>query len=333
MCAVKLMTVRKILRWALVILLPALVVAAVWAWRASRPKVIAVVPETTAQEIWESEHAGVTHAAHAFGWKVYWNGPSREDDFPRQVQIVRQAIARGVTGLILSPDHDVVLISSVQAALDKKIPTVIVGSPLGISPSGKLVFVVNDDDATGRLAAARAAMYLKPGDSVAILGMNPNLLSSIERANAFEDAIETHIRGIRIEERRTTSVSPAAAEEIAEDVIHAYPHLRVILALNVNQSRAVYGALLSTGSEGKIALIACDQDLDLLHHLRSGGIDSLIAQNTYVMGYDAIQEIHKQLAGEPTERRIVIPPVLITRENVDSPDVQKVLDMDWRVQE
>jgi ribose transport system substrate-binding protein len=333
MCAVKLMAARKIFGWTLGILLPVLAVAAVVAWRASRPKMIAIVPETTAQEIWESEHAGATHAAQAFGWKVYWNGPSREDDFPRQVQIVRQAIARGAAGLVLSPDHDVVLISSVQAALNRKIPTVIVGSPLGISPSSKLVFVVNDDEATGRLAAERAAMFLKPGDSVAILGMNPNLLSSIERANAFEDAIEKRIPGIRIEERRSTSVSPAAAEEIAEDVIHVDPHLRVILALNVNQSRAVYGALLNTGSEGKISLIACDQDLDLLHHLRSGGIDSLIAQNTYAMGYDAIQEIHKQLTGEPTEQRIVIPPVMITRDNIDSEDVQKVLDMDWRVQE
>lgn len=327
------MKAHKLFGWILVLLLPVFVSVAVVIWMARRPKVIAVVPETTAQEIWESEHAGATHAAQAFGWKVYWNGPSREDNFPRQVQIVRQAIARGVVGLVLSPDHDVVLISSVQAALNKKIPTVIVGSPLGISPSGKLLFVVNDDEATGRLAAKRAAMLLKPGDSVAIFGMNPNLLSSIERANAFEDAIEKYIPGIRIEERRSTSVSPAAAEEIAEDVIHTDPHLRVLLALNVNQSRAVYGALLNTRSEGKISLIACDQDLDLLHHLRSGGIDSLIAQNTYVMGYDAIQEIHKQLAGEPTEQRIVIPPVLITRENVDSPDVQKVLDMDWRVQE
>lgn len=333
MCAVMRMKTRKIFAWAFAILLPTLTAAAVVAWRVSRPKVIAVVPETTAQEIWESEHAGATHAALAYGWKVHWNGPSREDDFPRQVQIVREAIARGVAGLVLSPDHDVVLISSVQAALDKKIPTVIVGSPLGISPSSKLVFVLSDDEETGRLAAERAALFLKPGDSVAILGTNPNLLSSIVRANAFEDAMEKRIPGIRIAEPRSTSVSPAAAEETAEDLIHTDPRLRVILTLSVNQSRAAYGALWGTGSQGKIVLIACDQDLDLLHHLRSGGIDSLIAQNTYVMGYDAIQAIHKQLLGEPTEQKIVIPPVLITRENVDSPEVQKVLDMDWRVPE
>jgi ribose transport system substrate-binding protein len=300
--------------------------------RMPHQQVIAVVPETTAQEIWESEHAGAARAVHDFGWKVYWNGPSREDDFPRQVQIVNQAIARKVDGLILSPDHDVVLISSVYAALARKIPTVIVGSPLGISPGGNLTFVVNDDAATGRVAAERAARLLKLGDTVAILGINPNIIGSIERTDAFEAVLHKRIGKVRIEERRSTSASYAEAEETAEDVIRADSHLRVIFTLSINQSRAAYGALQSMRASGKIALIACDQDLDLLHHLRSGGIDSLIAQNTYVMGYDAVQTIHKRLHGEYTAAKIVVPPVLVTKENVDSDSVQQVLDMNWRVQ-
>ena len=71
--------------------------------RSTQPPVVAVVPETTAREVWESEHAGAERAAHALGWSIYWNGPSREDDVARQIQIVNSAIARHVTGLILSP--------------------------------------------------------------------------------------------------------------------------------------------------------------------------------------------------------------------------------------
>lgn len=294
-------------------------------------RVIAVIPETTAQEIWESEHAGAAHAAHELGWTAYWNGPSREDDFPRQIQIVNQAIARRVDGLLLSPDHDVALISVVRAALARKIPTVIVGSPLGTTPGGMLTFVENDDAAMGRMGAQRAAALLKPGDAVAILSVNPNVLGSIASADAFEGAIRSRSAAVRIVERRSMSSSFAEAEDVAEEVIHSDPRLRVIFTLNVNQTRAVYGALLATGRMGKVALIACNQDLDLLHHLRSGGIDSLIAQNTYAMGYEAVQVIHKQLAGERTDSKIVVQPVLVTRENVDSDEVQKVLDMHWRV--
>lgn len=332
MSAMAPMDTPRFFRWALPLLILLLIVCGIAVWRATRPTVIAVVPETTAQELWESEHAGAARAAHMFGWHIYWNAPSREDDFPRQTQIVRTAIARGVRGLVLSPDHDVVLINPVQEALEAGIPTVIVGSPLGISPGGKLIFVVNDDEATGRLAAERAASFLKPGDTVAILGLNPNILSSITRANAFEITLAKLVPGIRMEERRDTSVSEGAAEEVAESVVDSEPAPRVLFTLNVNETRSAYQALADTHNEGRIVLIACDQDLDLLHHLRSGGIDSLVAQNTFLMGYSAVVNIHKMLLGEPVAQRTIVPPILITRENVDSPEVQQALEMDWREQ-
>ena len=300
-------------------------------WKSKRPGVVAVVPETTAQEIWEAEHAGAAQAAQMFGWKIYWNGPSREDDFPRQIEIARQAIARKVLGLVLSPDHHVVLISVVQEALDKKIPVAIVGSPLGVTPRNGLTFVLNDDGAMGRMVAERAAQYVKAGDTIAVLGLNPNLLSSIARANAFEDALQARVKDVRIEEKHSASASTPEAEEVAERLIRLEPHLRVIVALNVNQSRAAYGALQNTKSVERIHLIACDQDLDLLHHLRFGGIDAVVAQDTRAMGYVAVENIHKQRMGTPVEPLTVVQPVLITRDNVDSDRVQRVLDMDWRV--
>jgi ribose transport system substrate-binding protein len=102
--------------------------------------------------------------------------------------------------------------------------------------------------------------------------------------------------------------------------------------LNINQTRAADGALREERYPGKILLIGCDQDLDLMHHLRSGGIDAVIAENTYEMGYDAVQIIHRLRMGERTDAKVVVEPVLVTRENIDSAEVQHVLDMNWRVQ-
>src|ERR1700722_17865371 len=187
--------------------------------RATHPPVIAVVPETTAREVWESEHAGAEHAAHALGWSIYWNGPSREDDVARQIQIVNSAIARHVTGLILSPDHAVALISPVRSALALGIPTVILGTPLAIAPGGKLFFVTNDDAAMGRLATQPLLHHLKPGDMVAILGVNPNIIGQIERANAIEDSIQHTLPGVKVIERRSTSFAFSEAEETAEETV------------------------------------------------------------------------------------------------------------------
>jgi ribose transport system substrate-binding protein len=302
------------------------------ACKPSRGTLIAVIPETTAQELSESEHAGAERAARAYGWNIYWNGPSREDDFPRQIHLVYEAIDRNVAGLVLSPDHAVALISPVRSALAHGIPTVIVGSPLGTSPGGNLVFVINDDAATGRLAAERACLYLNSNDAVAVLGVDPNILGSIESADAFEASLRERFPKVRIIERRSISFSEAEAEESVEQTIRSVPELRVLVTLNIDQTRAARRALHESKTEKKIMLIGCDQDLDLMLYLRLGQIDSVIAQNTREMGYEAVQIIHQRLLGESTEPKIVVKPILVTKQNIDSAEVQEVLDMDWRGQ-
>jgi ribose transport system substrate-binding protein len=296
---------------------------------ADRVPTIAVIPETTAQEIWESEHAGAEHEARQFGWKIYWNGPSREDDVPRQIQIVDQEIGRGVSGLVLSPDHAIAMIAPLRRALQKKIPAVIVGDRIANISDPRLSWVLNDEGADGLLAARRAELYLGPGKAIAVLGMNPNFLSLVDRANAIEAEIRAHNPKTVIAERRSDSFGFAEAEQIAEDTLRALPNLAVIVSLNVNQSRAAYQALLSTNRLNTVRLIACDQDLDLMHHLRTGGIDAVVAPDTGRMGRVAIVAIHDSRSGSSAPVRAVIEPVLITRSNIDSAPVQQLLSMDW----
>lgn len=300
--------------------------------RSNHPPVVAVVPETTAREVWESEHAGVEHAAHKLGWSIYWNGPSREDDVERQIQIVRSAIARHVTGLILSPDHAVALISPVRSALAQGIPTVILGSPLAIAPGGNLFFVTNDDDATGRLATQPLEHLLKAGDVVAVLGVNPNIIGQITRASAIEDSIQRTLPGVKVIERHSTSFAFSEAEETAEETIRTTPSLRAIIALDVNDTRAASFAVTGSHARSRIIIVGCDQDLDLVRQVRDGSIDALVAENTFVMGYDAIEIIASQHHGDSIQVKRTVLPILVTRENVDQPDVQQVLDMDWRAQ-
>lgn len=298
--------------------------------QAHTPPVVAVIPGTTAQEVWESEHAGAERAAQALGWTVYWNGPSREDDITRQIQLVDNAIARHVSGIVLSPDHAVALITPIRAAMSAGIPVVIVGSPLSLPAQQNLSFVVNDDTMMGRLAAGQLQARLKSGDYVAVLGVYPGIVSLVDRARAFEDALQLSHPKVRVIERRSASFGFAEAEQIAEETIRANPDLRAILGVNVVQTRAAYFALLATGKLGKITLIGCDQDLDLMRQMRAGAIDALIAENTSEMGYDALQLLAAQRAGDRRWEMKKVAPVLITRENVDNPEIQQILAMNWR---
>lgn len=64
--------------------------------------------------------------------------------------------------------------------------------------------------------------------------------------------------------------------------------------------------------------------------LVTGEIDSIIVENTYEMGYRAIQLIAAQRRGEKVPAEIKLSPKLVTRENLNTPEVQRMLTMNWR---
>ena len=64
--------------------------------------------------------------------------------------------------------------------------------------------------------------------------------------------------------------------------------------------------------------------------LVTGEIDSIIVENTYEMGYRAIQLIAAERRGEAVPAQIKLSPKLVTRENLNTPEVQRMLTMNWR---
>jgi ribose transport system substrate-binding protein len=286
---------------------------------------IAVIPETTAQEAWESAHFEASRIAATWKWDTFWNGPSREDDFQRQIQIVDQEVDRGAAGIILAPDHAIALISPVRAAVAKNIPVAILDNPLAVSPKEDVLFVLNDHAATGRMAAERVTHYLKgKHNEVAIIGVHPSFLGSITIADTFKKTLQQYDPDVSIVEQPTT-LGFSEAEFSADELLQEKPKLRAIVTLNAVQTRAVYDALSRAKLEEKIALIGCEQDFDTIYRVRTGEIDSIIAIDTRTMVRDAMQWIHKRRKGAVTGETVVVEPRLVTKQNVDSFEIQQIL--------
>lgn len=292
--------------------------------RDERP-VIAVIPETTAQEVWESAHAQAARIATSWGWDTFWNGPSREDDLLRQIQIMDKEVERGAAGIILAPDHAVALISPVRAAVAKNIPVAIIDNPLAAPAKGDVLFVLNDYAATGRLAAERIAPHLSAKhDEVAILGVSPNFLGSLVMADQLRQALQSHYPHVRIVEQRSIFGTPAADDAINQ-LVQDHPSLAAIVALNVTQTRSAFSALQRANLTNKVVLIGCEQDFDVVYRVRTGEMDSVIAKDTGTMVREAMEWIRSRREGKASTDTILVAPQLVTRSNVDSPEIQRVL--------
>jgi ribose transport system substrate-binding protein len=290
---------------------------------------IAVIPQTEGSH-WDPAHAGAEVAAERTGAFIYWNAPSRDDDVEAQIALVERVVAEKYQGLVLAPDQALSLISPVRRALSRGIPTVIIGSPLPIPAGGNLSYILNDDAEGGRLAAQRVAYLLDGHGTVALLGINPDVTGIMIRSRAFEECLAKYYPGIRIAEKRMGSFNIPHEQLLSEDTLRTHPKLDVIVALT---SITAYGALASLEAtpHGHTVKIICFDIARLFPLEEKTVVDSVIQTDTRAMGQQAVETIEAKRHGRPMPAVVYLHPKLITRDNINTPEVRQMLSLDWKL--
>jgi ribose transport system substrate-binding protein len=308
---------------------PVLLLAAVLSVSGCRPSrpVIAVIPRTCGTALWEPEHAGAAEVAHSSGLDIYWNAPMRDDDTQTQISLLGKAQERGYAGIIVSPIETLPMRTPIRRALAHGTSVVVVGTELGIPAGDKLAYVLNDEEAGGRMAAERIGRILDGEGSIAILGIDPRLMSNIARERSFETALAGGFPRIRIAVRRFGLSSVPQEQQAAEELLSKGEKIDAIVALSLASTRGAYYALVEFSKDNSIKLVGFDQDL--LPPVRTGGIDSVVVQNTYEMGQLAMGLMARELQGVPGRSELLVEPVLMTRENIDSPEIRRILNLAW----
>ena len=95
-----------------------------------------------------------------------------------------------------------------------------------------------------------------------------------------------------------------------------------------NESSAVGAAQAIKGRGAKVKLVGFDWSPGLLDDLKSGLIDSLVAQDPFRMGHDSVVAAVEKLKGGTPVKIQNLPPRVVTLENLNDPDVQRQLHPD-----
>lgn len=293
-----------------------------------RHTTIAVIPQTDGIPLWQAAHAGADAAADKAGVAIYWNAPTREDDVEAQISLVEQVVQRRYQGLVLAPDQALALISPVRRALASGIPTVIISSPLPISAGGRLSYVINDDEAGGRMAAQRVIDLLHGSGTVALLGIDPDISGVMIRARAFENFLARNAPHIHIVETRLGSFNVPREQQIAEEVLSAHPTLDAIVALMWSDADGSLSALDNMPQRRSVRVIAFDATVSP-PFAQTTHLDSVIQEDTRTMGQKAVELIRAMQLGRPVPSTVRLAPLLITRDNVNSAQAQYVFAIDW----
>lgn len=292
-----------------------------------RRRVIAVIPKGSANIFWQSVHAGAAKASKEKGVEIVWNGPPSETDYTGQLQIADAMINRHVDAIALAPIDRRAMVSVVERAARENVPMIIYDS--AIDTERFVCRIATDNYKAGQIAAERIAKLLHGQGSVANVAGLPGGASTEAREKGFEDRLRSNYPGIRIVDKRFGMADVARSLLVSENILTAHPELNALFASNESSTMGAAQAL--RGRHGsKVKLVGFDAAPTLLDDLRSGLIDSLVVQDPFKMGYEAVIAAVKKLDGQAVAKIEDLEPRLVDLQNLDQPDVQAQLHPDLK---
>jgi ribose transport system substrate-binding protein len=161
-----------------------------------------------------------------------------------------------------------------------------------------------------------------------MVAVKPGAASTEAREKGFEDVIHQKFPAIQILDKRYGMALVSQSLLVTENMLTAHPDVDGIFASNESTTIGATQALRSRPR--KVKLVGFDWSPTLLDDLHSGLVDSLVIQNPFQMGYQAVVAAVKHLQGQPVTKITDMAPRLINRENLDDPEVQAQVHPDLK---
>lgn len=284
---------------------------------------IVFIPKSTSASFYLFLLKGAKDKAEELGgYTIDYQGPSTEADINAQVDFVRNITASKPAGILLAALDTKALIPPVEEAIKTGVPVVMVDS--GIDSDAPNGSIVTDQYAGGYMAGKEMARLLGEKGLVANLGIQAGSISA-QRSVGFKEAIEEYA-GMKALSVQWTNADAALSLNIATDQLTGNPELVGFFSACAPTAVGIVQALKARGLDKKVKVITFDPSPEVLPFFDDGSIHAFIAQDPYMMGYKGVEMVDMVRKEQKIEQRnIEIAPVLITPENVDTPEIQKLL--------
>jgi ribose transport system substrate-binding protein len=291
---------------------------------------IAVIPKGTTHEFWKSIHAGSNKAASELSAQgneveVVWKGPLREDDREQQIQVVEGFTAQGVDGIVLAPLDNRALVRPVEDAKRAGVPTVIIDSAL--ESDAIVSFVATDNRKGGVLAADRLGQLLNGKGKVLVLRYAEGSASTTDREEGFLGEIKQKFPGIElVSTDQYAGATRDTAKRASENLLNRFgDEVQGIFTPNESATAGMLLALQDIGKAGKVTFVGFDASQVFIDAINANQLHGIVVQNPFNMGYLGVRSIVDHLQGKPVEKRIDTGVTMVTRDNLEAPEIQTLL--------
>lgn len=286
-------------------------------------KTIEMVSKGYQHEFWKTVELGAKDAAKAAGLELNFIGPEKESEVGKQVGMVENAINKNVDVIALAPLDTNALFPVAKRAVDRGIEIVTFDS--NIRGNIEKSFIATDNIAAAAKAADYMAKLINYEGKVAIVSHNAGTSTAIEREKGFRDEMKKYPK-IKILNTQFSEGDKSKALAITQDIILANPDLKGVFGTNEGAAVGAARAIEERKVQNKVVLVGFDSSEDEIKYINSGVMKGLVTQNPYMIGYRTVEAAANILENKKIEKRVDTGSVLVTKENINEPEIQKILN-------
>ena len=246
------------------------------------------------------------------------NGIKNETDISRQVALVEQMVARGVSAIVIAPADSKALIPALKRAQAAGVTVINIDNKLDdeiLKKAGaKIPFVGPDNREGAKTVGDALAKTLSAGAQVAILEGVPTAFNAQQRRAGFEDAMKAC--GAKVVSTQSAQWEMAKASTVTSAILREHPDLAAILASNDSMAMGAAAAVKAAGKSDSVNIVGFDNISAVQAMIKEGRIFATADQHgdkLAVFGIDAALEI---LAGKPGADNRKTPVDLVTKESL-----------------
>jgi ABC-type sugar transport system, periplasmic component len=298
-------------------------------------KTIYVIVKVLGNQYWSVLQAGAEQAGKDLGCKVVVVGTALESDIEGQLTLLQNAVSAQAAGIVIAPLDSVSLDAPITEAYNSGIPIVLVDTV--ISSDNYSAALLTDNVAAGSTAAEELLDRMKASGlseteeaQVAIQAGSSGSQTINDRLqgfNEFWDANAPEAWVVLNDDIKINEGDISKAVGFCQDFLTTYPNLKAVFGPN-NGSTVGFVTGLKEAQRTDISMVGFDFSAEIETLIRSGEYDvASVVQRQFFMGYDGVvAALELANGGTVSEKTVDTGVILVDNENVDSDEVQSVIN-------
>jgi ribose transport system substrate-binding protein len=270
---------------------------------------------------WQEAQAGFLDAATALGVKGELIGPATYDP-DAEVGMFRQVVEQHPAGICLSAARHEIFQAEIDKAVAQGIPVICVDSD--VPNSKRVLYIGTDNFKAGRESLRRIAALVPGNGNIAVITISGQR-NIDDRVAGVADALK-NFPALKLTKILDDKGDARSAFDQVSELILTKEKIDGIICLEATGGSGAAGAVHRFNMDGKLPIVAFDNDPETLDWIDHGVISATITQKPYVMSYYGLKfldDLHHNAVHQFKDWRTALAPPMPTSVDTGTVIVDK----------